>query len=237
MRRVPMTFPSHPSVVLPLKLWRPRWFDGVALVLGSAAPDLAYLVDGSGLPVWPFSHQLAGLVGWCLPLTLAGCWLVRRAAPVVAAHLPAGGTFALRDYGALRTSGHAWWVTVLSALLGAASHLVLDGLESLVPAAEHPGHVVGALAVAGMAAVIGRRRLVRHWHGEAPPYERRPGRFWSVAAVVALPGVAVTPLLPAAFLPHTTGVRVLTALAAGLLVAAAVCARGSTATPAVVPVA
>jgi hypothetical protein len=34
MPRVPMTFPTHPVAVLPLKLWRPRWFDGVALVLG-----------------------------------------------------------------------------------------------------------------------------------------------------------------------------------------------------------
>jgi hypothetical protein len=42
---------------------------------------------------------------------------------------------------------------------------------------------------------------------------------------VALPGLAVTPFLPAAFLPHTTGVRVLTALAAGLLAAAAVTGR------------
>lgn len=218
-----MTFPSHPAAVLPLKLWRPRWFDGVALVLGSAAPDLAYLFDGSGLPVWPFSHQIAGLFGWCLPLTLLGCLLVRRAAPVVAAHLPAGGPFALRDYGALRVSGHAWWVTALSALIGAASHLVLDGLEGLVPAAERPGHVVGALAMLALAALIGRRRLVRRWHGEAPGYGRRPGRFWSVAAAVAVPGIAITPLLPAAFLLHTSGVRVLTALAAGLLVAAAVC--------------
>ena len=217
-----MTFPSHPIAVVPLKLWRPRWFDGVALVLGSFSPDLAYLVDGSGLPVWPFSHQLAGLVGWCLPLTLAGCWLVRRAAPIVAAQLPAGGPFALRDYGALRESGHAWYITVLSALLGAASHLVLDGLEAWVPAIEHPGHVVGALAMGGLAAVIGRRRLVRRWHGEAPAYERRRGLFWGVAAIVALPGIAVTPLLPAAALLHTSGVRVLTSLAVGLLVAAAV---------------
>jgi hypothetical protein len=235
MPRVPMTFPSHPLAVLPLKLWRPRWFDGVALVLGSAAPDLAYLVDGSGLPVWPFSHQPAGLVVFCLPLTLAGCRLVRRAAPVVAAHLPAGGPFALRDYGALGRSRPAWWITVLSALLGAASHLVLDGLEALVPAAENPGHVAGALVMLVLAAVIGRRRLVRRWHGEAPAYERRPALFWSVTALVALPGIAVTPLLPAAFLLHTSGVRVLTSFAVGLLVAAAVCGRRTAREPAPVP--
>ena len=36
---MPATFPSHAAAVLPLKLWRPRWFDGVALVVGSMAPD------------------------------------------------------------------------------------------------------------------------------------------------------------------------------------------------------
>ncbi len=92
---MPLTFPSHPVAVIPLKLWRPTWFDGVALVLGSMAPDIAYALDGSGLPVWPFSHEPAGLLGWCLPVALAGAWTVRRAAPVMATHLPSGGWFAL----------------------------------------------------------------------------------------------------------------------------------------------
>ena len=131
--------------------------------------------------------------------------------------------FALRDYGELRFSGHPWPVTVLSALVGAASHLVLDGVEQRFPVLEYPGHLVGAVALVGLALAIGRRRLIRRWHGDPPPVTRRPGLFWTVAAVVALPGIAVTPFLPAAFLFHTTGVRVLTALAAGLLAAALLC--------------
>ncbi|MFI9531412.1 DUF4184 family protein [Micromonospora rosaria] len=63
---MPLTFPSHPAAIVPLKLSRPRWFDGTALIFGSMAPDLAYVLDGSGLPVGPFSHQLPGLVGWCV---------------------------------------------------------------------------------------------------------------------------------------------------------------------------
>ncbi|SFF64500.1 protein of unknown function [Actinoplanes philippinensis] len=221
VRAVPSTFPTHPAGILPLKLWRPRWFDGVALALGAASPDVAYLVDGSGLPVWPLSHQLHGLIIFCLPVTLLGCLLVRRAAPAIAAHLPAGGTFALRDYGALRTSGHRWWITVSSAIIGAASHLVLDGLEAWYPGIEIPAHIVGLAAMALIAAIIGRGRLLRRWHGDPPPVTRRPALFWSVAAAVAAPLLAVTPFLPAAFLPHTTGVRVLTALSLGLLAAAA----------------
>ena len=39
---MPLTFPAHQAVVVPLKLWRPRWFDGVALVVGAGSPDLLY---------------------------------------------------------------------------------------------------------------------------------------------------------------------------------------------------
>ncbi|AEV84689.1 hypothetical protein ACWT_3666 [Actinoplanes sp. SE50] len=218
---MPITFPTHPAAVLPLKLWRPGWFDGVALALGSAAPDVAYALDGSGLPVWPLSHQVRGLVLWCLPVTLLGCLLVRRAVPVVAAHLPGGDRLALRDYGALRSSAHPWWITVLSALIGAASHLALDGLEKLMPAVELPGHAVGAVTMTVLLLVIGRRRLIRRWHGAPPVRERRPLLFWSVAAAVALPVLTVTPLLPGAGLLHTTGVRILSATALGLLLGAA----------------
>jgi hypothetical protein len=45
-----------------------------------------------------------------------------------------------------------------------------------------------------------------------------------VAAAVTLPLVAVIPFLPAAFLLHTSGVRLLCAVAAGLLVASLVVA-------------
>ncbi len=77
---MPLTFPSHAAAVLPLKHWRPRWFDGVALVIGSACPDLAYALDGSGLPVFPLSHQWHGVVLFCLPVTLMLCPLTRWAA-------------------------------------------------------------------------------------------------------------------------------------------------------------
>jgi hypothetical protein len=43
--------------------------------------------------------------------------------------------------------------------------------------------------------------------------------FWTVAGAVTVPLVAVTPFLPAAFLVHTTAVRLLCAVVAGLLVA------------------
>jgi hypothetical protein len=193
------------------------------------APDAAYVLDGSGLPVWPFSHEPLGLLGWCLPLTLAGGWLVRRAAPAVAAHLPAGGSFALRDYGAIGRGRHRWWVTVASALIGAASHVALDEVEQGVTAAEYVFHAAGVVAVVVVGLSIGRRRLVRRWHGPSPAVRRRPGLFWTVAGAVAVPAAAVTPFLPAAFLPHTTGARLIAAAGVGLLAGAAAVGRGAAA--------
>jgi hypothetical protein len=216
---MPLTFPSHPAAVLPLKVWRPRWFDGVALAVGSMAPDLAYALDGSGLPVWPFAHQAVGLVGWCLPVTLALSWLIRCAAPTLASRLPAAGPLALRDYGALRTTRHRWPITASSALAGAASHLILDHIEVAVPVTENIMHVLGAVTLVTVAVDIGRRRLLHRWHGTSPQVARRPILFWTIAGSVALPLVALTPFLPAAALAHTTGTRLLCAAAAGLLTA------------------
>jgi hypothetical protein len=192
------------------------------------APDAAYILDGSGLPVWPFSHEPSGLLGWCLPLTLAGARTLRRAAPVVAAHLPEGGPFALRDYGALNAARHRWWITTLSALIGALSHLLLDGFEQLVPLAEYVFHVVGLVGIAVFALHVGRRRLVRRWHGPPPAVARRPALFWTVTGAVALPAVAVTPFLPAALLPHTTGSRLLCATGIAFVIAATVVKARST---------
>lgn len=110
---------------------------------------------------------------------------------------------------------------------GSASHLLLDGLEAWSPAIEIPAHLVGLLAMLTLAAVLGRRRLVCRWHGPAPSVVRSPVLYWTAVVAVAAPGLAVVPFLPAAALPHTTGVRVLTAVATGLLAAAAVTGRGA----------
>src|SRR5262245_34271700 len=119
---MPLTFPSHAALPLPLKLWRPRWFDGVALVIGSAAPDLAYALAGSGVPVLPRSHRRAGLSLCCLPGTLLCAALVRWAAPAVAVHLPRRpAALALRDYGVLGISRPGQTVSALSAVLAAAT--------------------------------------------------------------------------------------------------------------------
>jgi hypothetical protein len=245
---MPATFPSHAAAVLPLKLWRPRWFDGVALVVGSAAPDMYYPVVG--FVDFPATHNVPALLWFSLPATLVVTWLFRRAAPIVAAHLPARPRWlALPDYGALGRVRHHWYVTVGSALIGAVSHLVWDGfthypgtehgwMVERVPGltaepwpgtpvwwlAQHVSTVLGALAALAVAAHVGRRRLLRRWYGGPPPVTRTPWVFWPVAAAVAAPYPLTWPYLPHQWTPYVQGVRMLWAVALGLLAGAAAAA-------------
>ncbi|WP_432836831.1 DUF4184 family protein [Dactylosporangium sp. CA-092794] len=224
---MPSTLPTHPLAVLPLKLWRPRWFDGVALATGACAPDMAYALHGIGVRI-P-SHTVPALLWWSLPCAVATAWLIRRGAPAVAAHLPGW----LREYGVLAGVRHRWWVTAGSALLGAISHLLWDLVT-------HPGPVAAwwpIRQVSDDSAVLllplflwycGSRHLLRAWHGDPPPVPRRPLLFWGVSAAVTAAGVLLTWALGnhrLAWLgypgyPHVVGVRLIVSLTVGLLAGA-----------------
>lgn len=215
---MPATLPTHPVAVLPLKLWRPRWFDGVALAVGATAPDIAYALGGA---ITVRSHTVAAMFWWGLPVTVVTAWLIRLGAPAVAAHLPGS----LREFGALRRVRHPWWVTATSALLGVASHLLWD----LVTHPE-PG-VIGSWRavrdVSDYAALVllpvflwyvGRRRLIREWHGPPPAVARRPLLFWSVAVEVFAVGAYITGSLEY-FGPHVFIVRLIVSAMIALLAA------------------
>lgn len=237
---MPLTLPTHPLAVAPLKLWRPRWFDGVGLVLGTVAPDLAYAADGYGVTI--HSHAWHAPLWWAVPLTLVLAPLARWAAAPVAAHLPPGGPLALRDYGALSASRHRWWVTAWSAALGAVTHIAwdavthptVDGGHVLFPSLTTealPGwpwwmvvsrvsDLVGFAVAVTLAVHIGRSGLIRRWHGPPPPVRRRPVRFWGTAVVVAAAGVALLPLQPVRLF-HDQAIRVLVIALLALLAGAA----------------
>lgn len=237
-----MTVPSHPAAVLPLKVWRPRWFDGVALAVGSTSPDVAYAFDGFGLTIR--SHTWHGLFWWCLPVTLLGTWLIRRSAPVVAAHLPNFGPFALRDYGALSLVRHRLYVTISSALLGALSHNVWDtfthrtmdsgvvffpvlhnepfGSIAWWQALQLLSDIVGPVSAIAVAIHIGRSHLLLQWHGRSPTTSRHPALFWSTTIGITAIGCTATPFLPGLPGLHVPGVRILCSLSVALLVAATV---------------
>ena len=206
---MPLTIPTHPVAVVPLKVWRPTWFDGVALVIGSISPDVSYAFAGYGFVI-P-SHLWHGPLWWGLPVTLLGTRLVRWSAPAIAAHLPSGGSLALRDYGVLGSVRHRWYVTAWSALVGAYSHLAWDSFTHPTIDGRHPLHpvlwrqirpgeplwhalstasnLVGFVLAAVLIVHIGRHRLLRQWHGPAPLTVRRPALFW--AAVVGVIGTGV----------------------------------------------
>lgn len=243
---MPATFPSHAAAVLPLKVRWPRRFDGVALVTGSAAPDLYYGLNG--YVVVPPTHNVPGLFWFTLPVALVATALIRRSAPTIAAHLPGRPAWlALRDFGVLGTVRHKWYVTAYSILLGGLTHIAWDGFTHaqgtqhgwavrLAPAlrveawpgtpwwlvAQHASTVLGAVAVAALAVHIGRRRLLRAWHGAPPDVARCPGVFWSVAAVVAAAHPLTWPLLRFRYATYVQGVRMIWCVALALLAGAAV---------------
>lgn len=193
---MPLTFLSHQAVVLPLKLRSPQWFNGTALVIGSMAPDVEYFVRG--IPVEELAgHTWQGQLTLCLPTTLVLYWIVTRIiAEPVAANLPHGGAFRLREYALLReqpaTISH-WLKVIVSALFGSVSHVALDRATGGWAASEYiqrrswlppdllPSDrawtIAQVLVWLILAAVtllmlreIGRRDLLRRWvaaRGEA----------------------------------------------------------------------
>ena len=120
---MPLTFFAHQAVVLPLKLAKPQRFDGVALCVGSMAPDFAYAISGTCLEF--ASHTVGAQLYWGLPTTLVVGWLFRRIVAVpLASQVRDPLASVLRAIAATR---HTLLRTLVSALIGCYSHLALDG--------------------------------------------------------------------------------------------------------------
>ena len=237
---MPLTLPTHPIAVVPLKLWRPRWFDGVALTIGAIAPDLAYATYGFVETVR--THNMLALVWWSLPVTVVAVRLVRWAAPVIAVHLPGRGPLRLRDYGVLGLVRHPWYVTAFSALLGSFSHLAWDffthpgyfpplRLEAwpgtpwwslLCEASDLAGFAAGTLLVIH----IGQNGLLRRWHGQPPRTSPQPGTFWSAVAVALGTGLALVAAYPVGWVAGQA-IRILLITGLALLCGAAMATLAS----------
>ena len=188
---MPLTFLSHQAVVLPLKIGAPRATSGTALVLGSMAPDVEYLLRG--YPTSTIGHTWVGQLTFCLPVTIALFWVVTRLiAEPAAANAPEGGDLHLPDYALLRqqpVSGRHWLIVAVSALVGSASHVVLDRITDGWAGMPYHALAAGRTWIAVnvglwilLAAItllfmrhIGRRGLLRSWvaerSGDASPLD------------------------------------------------------------------
>jgi hypothetical protein len=225
---MPLTFPAHQAFVVPLKMWRPSWFDGTALVVGAAAPDLSYPL-GDWLSRQ--GHTAVGAVVWGMPASIVICWLIRwRAARGVFRQIPNVGGLRLRSYGVLSSRRPPIITTLLSAALGVASHVFIDGFTherrwgarwlrlderlidlpladegvSVAQALQYLGHTLGSAVGAACLAVISGQRLLERWYGGAEVGAARTDRpSWpirlSFSAVVVVVAAAVFATLQAVF--------------------------------------
>ena len=137
MGQVPLTFPAHQVAVLPLKLWRPRWFDGIALVVGSGSPDLFNAI--SSVDTFD-SHQLDGVLV-AVVFTVAYSILLRRfAVDGLFGTLPNLGPLKARSYRVLKYGRPRLLVTTLSTLIDVASHV---GIDSFTHAGRFGSNLLG----------------------------------------------------------------------------------------------
>jgi hypothetical protein len=192
---MPWMIPSHQAPALSLKLWRPRLFSGLALCLGSMAPDLEFILrlDDD----WIVSHTLAAQVYFTAPLVVilyalaAGLVL-----PWLLPLLPPGAPFHREQLAALRLPRTvAGWLSVAtSGCIGGLTHVLLDSvthgnhsgwLVPLLPVLRLPVPSLGGpiplhdalqlwlsllLGLAACAAWSGiaRQGLLWRWRGEPP---------------------------------------------------------------------
>jgi hypothetical protein len=183
---VPFTFLAHQAPIMPIAGRRSNRWDGVALVVGSMAPDLAYISSGWrygpwGIPLYFDGHKLQNQI----LLAAFSCILVeivRRLVLPIAPLVVAGRRGA--PLAALGEVHHRWWVTYLSALFGALTHLFLDAFTHL------HGSVVQAVPV------LRQRLFTFAGHQVAPYHFLQYGGSVLLGAVCVVMVVRWWPTLP-----------------------------------------
>jgi hypothetical protein len=195
---MPLTFPAHQGLILPVKLRWPAQVDATALCIGAAAPDLAYAM---GTWLNRQSHTVLGVVIWAVPFAVVAAIITRRwAASGIFACLPDLGPLRLRSYRVLSARRPALWHTVASATLGAASHVFIDGFThagrwganwlglggvaftaplrgtmTWARVLQYLGHGLGTLLFILVLVVVSSRRL-ETWYGKAALSDARSVR-------------------------------------------------------------
>ena len=135
---MPMTFPSHQGLILPVVRRWPHSFDSLALSVGAAMPDITDTILGFPLngyfKQW-YGHSLIGIFTFDLGLGLSITWLItmltrrlfrnrgvpRRLQPLFTDPLPDGAPE--RAGGAKRVPLRLW---SFSVFIGILSHIGFD---------------------------------------------------------------------------------------------------------------
>ena len=242
---VPLTFPAHQAVVLPIKLKWPARTDATAMCIGAATPDLGYPIFGLD------GHSPVGLLIFAIPFAYLMCRLMRwRVALGLFGNVPDAGPFRFHSYRVLVRRRPSTAMTLVGVSIGAVSHVVVDafthgsrwgaqllGLDQVLftlplrgdmtgaRVLQYFGHTVGSLIAMALFLGIGRRRLLERWYDEDQVREARAFTmstrarvvFWSVSVGVT---VAVTSVVTAT--GGTITFSILLGLAVGVLVAGSI---------------
>ncbi|MDT0687370.1 DUF4184 family protein [Autumnicola psychrophila] len=126
---MPFTF-SHPAIVLPFVYLPKHWFSLTGLVVGSLTPDFEYFlrmkIKGN------YGHTIEGLLWFDLPLGLLLAFIFHNIVrDSLIDNLPSAIQSRLSTFKKLNWSRHfktKRLVVVISILIGAASHILWDGL-------------------------------------------------------------------------------------------------------------
>ncbi|MBY0490761.1 MAG: DUF4184 family protein [Gemmatimonadaceae bacterium] len=190
---MPATVFSHQALVVPLKMRWPHRFSGLALCIGSMAPDLAFLGTMSDDSI--FSHTLSAQLWFTPALTALLVWLLTVIMlPALLPYVREHGWWRVHDLAAIDapTGWRGWARVATSASLGGISHVLVDGithgnhsgwlvpslpfLRTMVPhiGGPVPLHdalqcwftILFGLATAWMWRDIARRRLLWAWRGK-----------------------------------------------------------------------
>ena len=150
---------AHPAAILLFRRWCPRVLSLPALVVGSLSPDFAYAFGPLQLDL--FSHQLKGLVGFCLPAGMLALLLMRWLRRPLVGLLPSRWKQVLAPW-CEQPMGSPFSL-VVSVLIGASTHWFLDAVT------HRDGWIVERVPVFRMGVIpVGERwARVHHvlWYG------------------------------------------------------------------------